>query len=234
MKAATVTVLGAALLASAPVQAVQVASGTGFFISKSGYILTNQHVVAGCDEVSIRGAVKPSQARVVKTDDEVDLALLKTKTIPPRVAHLRENNGYPIQAGDAVMVIGYPGRHGMTGQYKRVHSKVIDVTGPLGGDRWIQFEDSAQQGNSGGPLLDESGNVVGVIVGKTQTIRTNNRNGQQEVVGRSDVAINLSYVWDFLAGEGIQTKTMTSALQLNNGYLERMAKDSLVNIHCER
>lgn len=229
--------LTAFLLHAPTVQAeqYQVKSGTGFFISKSGYILTNHHVVAGCKSVMIRGAVPMTQAAVIKTDSEIDLALLKTTAIPPRVAVLRVEGGESLSVGDPLLLIGYPEEHGRTGIYDITPSKVISLQGPLGGDRWIQFEDAARQGNSGGPLLDGSGHVVGVVMGKSQLMRVNPINGQEEQVGKSDLAISLPYVWQFLQGVAVQPYTSTSGVaEYTRGYLEQQARDAIVNIHCRQ
>src|SRR5690606_22511743 len=69
---------------------------------------------------------------------------------------------------------------------------------PVDQEQWIQFDDSVQHGNSGGPLLDESGNVVGVVVGKMELYIPHGRNGRREVVQKSDVAINLHHLLRFL------------------------------------
>lgn len=206
-------------------------SGTGFFVSKAGHIITNEHVVRGCDTVRIRGAVEPTEAKVIKTDAAIDLALLKTRTTAPRVAPIRAGS-IPVRKGERLMVIGYPEDHARTGIYDVTQSRVIDMQGPLGGDQWVQFEDSARQGNSGGPLFDSSGNVIGVIMGKGQLMRTNPINGRTERISTSDLAINLPYLWNFIEGEGVYTVTQNSALQHGNGYLERMASETIVNIHC--
>jgi len=209
----------------------QVKSGTGFFISKAGHIITNEHVVRGCDTVRIRGAVSPTDATVVKTDSDIDLALLKTTTIAPRIAPIRSARNI-IRASEKLLVIGYPEKHGMTGEYKISHSRVKENRGPLGSDKWVQFEDSARQGNSGGPLLDGSGNVIGVVMGKAQLLRTNLVNGQQQKVGQTDLAISLPYLWKFIEGENLHTVTLDSSLQHGDRYLERMAAEYIVNIHC--
>lgn len=224
-------ILCSTLLFSTTAHAEYVKSGTGFFISKAGHIITNEHVVSGCDTVRIRGAVEATEARVIKVDADIDLALLKTSTIAPRVAPIRQA-GIPIRKGEKLLVIGYPEKHGQTGIYKVSHSKVKDTLGPMGSDKWLQFEDSARHGNSGGPLLDNSGNVIGIVMGKMQLTRTNLINGRVENMGNSDLAISLPYLWDFLEDENVYTVTMHSALQHGQGYLERMASEVIVNIHC--
>lgn len=214
-------------------ESYSISSGTGFFISKNGHIVTNEHVVHGCDTVTIRGAVQPGEARVIAVDADVDLALLETSLTPPRIAPIRFY-GNAIGAGDGVLVMGYPEERGITGEYSIVESEVMDVSGPLGQDKWLQFEDAARQGNSGGPLLDLSGNVVGVVVGKTVLTRTNLHNGQQELVQKSDVAISLPFLIRFLQDARVTYQPMYSGLQHSRAYIEQAAKDYIVNIHCRQ
>lgn len=223
--------LFAAILLPFQLSALYVKSGTGFFISKSGHIITNEHVVRGCNTVRIRGAANDQEARVIKTDSVTDLALIKSNAIPPRIAPIRGERD-AIRVGEKLLVIGYPEKHGQTGIYKMTHSRVKGQNGPLGSDQWVQFEDSARQGNSGGPLLDASGNVIGVITGKAEIIRTNLATGSQETIGNSDLAISLPYLWDFIKNENILTVTQNSSLQHGIGYLERRAAEYIVNIHC--
>jgi hypothetical protein len=168
---------------------------------------------------------------VIATDPEIDLALIRTKAIPPRYAPFRFY-GRALGAGDGLLVMGYPGDHGVTGKYKVVDSKVIATDGPMGQAQWLQFEDAAQHGNSGGPLLDLSGNVVGVIVGKATVTRTNMQNGRDEVVRESDIAISLPHVAEFLDDNRVHYWKMYSDLQHSRSYIEQNARNYIVNIHC--
>ncbi len=223
------------LLGSSAAMAItyNISSGTGFFVSKRGYIITNEHVVQGCDTVTIRGAVPPTEARVIAVDTDMDLALLASNATPAHIAHFRYNTDN-IKSGDDVLVIGYPEQHGISGNYKIVQSKIIDVVGPLGRNKWLQFMDSARQGNSGGPLLDLSGNVIGVIVGKATLTKTNLHNGRQEIVQESDIAINISFVTEFLNQNNINIVNIYSSLHHTRAYIEQMAKYYIVNIHCRQ
>jgi S1-C subfamily serine protease len=212
-------------------QAYHISSGTGFFVSKNGDIVTNAHVVQGCDTVEVRGAIAPNEARVVAVDREIDLALLKTGATPPRVASFR---GYGDQIGkdEQVLLIGYPEERGATGEYKVVTSQILDVQGPLGNTQWLQFADAARQGNSGGPLLDASGNVIGVITGKSTLSRRNPINGKDEVVQHSDVAITLDRLQQFLDNHQVYYTSLTSQIDQDIDYIEVSARDYVVNIHC--
>src|SRR5688572_3667165 len=77
----------------APANARKIKSGTGFFLSNVGHIVTNEHVVNGCTNVKIRGSVSSMNARVIGVDTERDLALLLADVRPRRIANLRENRG---------------------------------------------------------------------------------------------------------------------------------------------
>lgn len=214
-----------------PAPARKIKSGTGFFISNVGHVITNEHVVHGCDQVMIRGSVNKMKARVIGTDSEADLALILADVRPRRVASLRENKG-GMQVNDPVMVIGYPLDHGATGVYKVERSIILGLEGPQDEPYWIQFADAALQGNSGGPLLDSSGNVVGVIVGKTKLVRKG-ANGQDEVVKQSDVAISLPVLKDFLHKHQVYFQYARSSSYYSIDRVENIARDYIVNIHCD-
>ena len=74
----------------------------------------------------------------------------------------------PLRANDPVVIIGYPGESWRGHDPIVRSSTIIDMKGPTGEEKWVQFNDSAEQGNSGGPLLDSAGNVVGVVVAKSE------------------------------------------------------------------
>lgn len=205
-------------------------SGTGFFVSNRGFIVTNAHVVKGCKQVQVRGAVKASPAAVLATDEEYDLALVQTQAMAPAVAGISQAE-YRIRIGDQVTVIGYPLDHGVTGLYDVKQARVTDLKGPLDEPHWIQFSSAAQQGNSGGPLLDASGNVIGVVTGKAQKIVTG-PGGKTEVVGESDVAISLPVLKAFLDKHRVYYRDSRPGGRLSSGRIENKASNFIVNIHC--
>lgn len=211
-----------------------VSSGTGFFISNRGYIISNEHVVRGCDEVMIRGAVDETMAKVIATDATNDLALILAENIrPPKIASIRDS-GARVRVGDPVMLIGYPKEHGMTGQYRVNEATVLNLHGPMAEPRWIQFSDSAEQGNSGGPLLDASGNVIGVIAGKASLTEYDRRSGEETVIQKSDVAISLPVLEQFLGDNGVYYRSRDSSAYFDTSRVESQARNYVVNIHCNR
>src|SRR5512139_2008781 len=142
----------------------QTVSGTGFFISDQGYILTNNHVVEGTKEVNIVLSDGSQQKAVlVGTDQYSDIAVLKTDGKVPAVVVL--GNSDKMDPGESVIAIGSP-----LGDFKNtVTVGVISATGrsiDTGNgysiENLIQTDAAINQGNSGGPLVNLAGEVIGV------------------------------------------------------------------------
>lgn len=142
----------------------QTVSGSGFFISEDGYVLTNYHVVEGVKEVALVLSDGSQQnASLVGGDVYSDLALLKTDSQAPAVAKL--GNSDLLNPGETVIAIGSP-----LGDFKNtVTVGVISATGrAIDTGQGYQIEDLIQtdaainQGNSGGPLVNLAGEVIGI------------------------------------------------------------------------
>lgn len=209
----------------------QVFSGTGFFVSNRGHIITNAHVINGCNAVQIRGAVAPSMANLLASDPEHDLALLQTQAYPASIATLRNTAG-EIREGDEVMIMGYPLEHAISGTYDIAASAIVSASGPQGESGWLQFRSVSQQGNSGGPLLDTSGNVIGVVTGKAQLLRYNQLAAREELVREADIAITLETLKQFLQAHGVYYRQNDSHGFLSIQRIANQARDYIVNIHC--
>jgi serine protease Do len=210
-------------------------NGTGFYVSKEGHIVTNAHVIRQCiSKVQVHSAAVTSDAEIIARDDINDLALLKSTSYAPEVAQLRTTST-PLKIGEPVIVMGYAGIEGAGGTYSFIKSTLMDVQGPTGEPTWVQFADAAQKGNSGGPLLDESGHVIGVITGKTQLFKVDARaNVAPTQIGNSDVAINLATLTQFLEVARIRAQDSTSGLvQFSDNRLESTARNFIVQLKCE-
>jgi len=142
----------------------QTVSGSGFFISDQGYILTNNHVVEGTKEVNIiLSDGTEEKATLVGTDPYSDIAILKADGEVPAVASL--GNSDLLKSGESVIAIGSP-----LGNFKNtVTVGVVSATGrSIDTGQGYQVEDLIQtdaainQGNSGGPLVNLAGEVIGI------------------------------------------------------------------------
>jgi serine protease Do len=160
----------------------QTVSGTGFFITDEGYILTNTHVVEGTREVTIvLSDGTEQQASIVGTDIYSDIAVLKTDGNVSAVAKL--GNSDVLQPGESVIAIGSP-----LGNFKNtVTVGVVSATGrSIDTGNGYQIEDLIQtdaainHGNSGGPLVNLAGEVVGI---NTLVVRNTNSGDVAEGLG---------------------------------------------------
>ncbi len=135
--------------------------GSGFIIDPSGYIVTNNHVIEGADQISVTlNDGTTLLAKLIGRDEKTDLALLKVAPHKPLpFAHFGDSDSARI--GDWVIAIGNPFGLGSTVTAGIVSARNRDIeAGPY--DDFIQTDAPINRGNSGGPLFDMNGNVVGV------------------------------------------------------------------------
>lgn len=207
-------------------------SGTGFFIREDGMLLTNYHVVSQCKNFMVYGTVPESPAKVIAVDKDYDLALLKSEALPLGVAALNSEK-QPLHTGERVVVIGYPGQNWKTMELQTRETSILSTKGPLGEEKWLEFSDAAQKGNSGGPLLDNTGNVVGVVVAKGQLITVLPGNQAKQDVKGFDLAISLPVVRKFLAEHHITAHEADSGLYQSAASITDAARLFVVNVRCQ-
>lgn len=134
--------------------------GTGFVISADGYVVTNNHVVEGADEVVVKfNDGSELEAKVIGTDPKLDVALLKVKGSRLKAVDIGDSDG--LRVGDWVVAIGNPFGLGQT-----VTAGIVSAKGRVIGsgpyDDFIQTDAAINPGNSGGPLFNTEGEVVGI------------------------------------------------------------------------
>lgn len=132
-------------------------SGTGFFVSTSGEVLTNAHVVEGCRSLQVGG----TDAQVIAQQPDLDLALLRTG----RTSRAAVFAAAPARLNSDVTVIGFP-LSGILGGINVTRGAVSALNGLDHNLAQFQITAPVQPGNSGGPVLDSTGAVVGVVVSK--------------------------------------------------------------------
>ncbi len=136
------------------------ALGTGFILSPDGFIVTNNHVIEGADEIVVKlKSGKEYKARLIGTDDKLDVALLKIKAKGLQTVRLGDSDR--ARVGDWVVAIGNP-----FGLEQTVTAGIISAKGRVIGagpyDNFIQTDAAINPGNSGGPLFNTKGEVVGI------------------------------------------------------------------------
>ena len=171
-------------------------TGTGFFVSQNGHIVTNAHVADGCQTVR---ASPGGSLRKISTDEASDLALYVASEKPTSFVRLRGGRG--ARTGEPVVAVGFP-LSGVLSSDPIVTTGTISALSGLGNDRrQIQISAPVQPGNSGGPLLGEDGSVVGVVVGKLNALKL------AEVIGdipqNVNFAVSLGTLQSFLNANGV-------------------------------
>nr|WP_253944131.1 Do family serine endopeptidase [Pseudogemmobacter hezensis] len=136
------------------------ALGSGFVISEDGYIVTNDHVIKGADEITIEffgGEKLP--AKLVGTDPQTDIALLKVETDKP-LPFVSFGNSDLARVGDWVVAMGNPLGQGFSVSAGIVSARNRELSGTY--DDYLQTDAAINRGNSGGPLFNMDGQVIGV------------------------------------------------------------------------
>src|SRR5215213_1646370 len=142
------------------------ATGTGFVIDEQGHLVTNNHVVGDSPTVSIRFADESEeQGRVIGTDPSTDIALVQVDLTGHDVKPVQLGSSAGVEVGDSVYAIGNPFGLERTFTAGIVSAVNRDITAPNNFtiNDVIQTDAPVNPGNSGGPLLDAAGNVVGVV-----------------------------------------------------------------------
>jgi S1-C subfamily serine protease len=166
-KNGVVQVLATAVVSDNPFFGAQQARvlGSGFVIDKSGHVVTNYHVVEGASKVEIGFSGTEMSATVVGSDPSTDIAVLRIKHVEGRALRpLDLGNSDSVTVGDAVVAIGNPFGLERTVTAGIVSAMQREITAPNGFsiDRVIQTDAAINHGNSGGPLLNADGKVIGV------------------------------------------------------------------------
>lgn len=136
------------------------ASGSGFFITEDGYVITNEHVAGDGASVRLLTATGFISVKVVKVDEANDLALLKAEG---KFAALPVATSRSVKLGDTVAIVGFPNLNLQGFAPKFAREEIGSLSGPQSDERYFQISVPVQPGNSGAALVDEHGNVVGVV-----------------------------------------------------------------------
>jgi S1-C subfamily serine protease len=141
-----------------------VAGGTGFLFSSKDYVITNYHVVEGASSIRAKFTNgKTVEAMVVAKDPKNDIAILKLANAPPLSAtQIKLGDSSHARAGEKIFTIGYPASKIMGEKPKYSEGVINSMTGLKDDPTFFQVSVPIQPGNSGGPLFNERGEVIGI------------------------------------------------------------------------
>lgn len=206
-----------------------ISQGTGFVINQDGYIVTNSHVVANYNQCSyLPENQSRATAKIVRRDREMDLALLKADRSFKKFARLSNKDS---GKGQEVLAIGYPIQSYLASQ-QILTSGLISATAGLDNNSvHVQHTASIQPGNSGGPLFNYSGSIVGVNV---STINYKKLLTEKNILVQNiNFAIKSSSLKQFLDSAGVKYSTSISGSVLKPEVIAKDSEDFILKIECQ-
>ena len=199
-------------------------TGTGFFVTQSGHVLTNKHVVYGCASVVVARADGVNvPLRIIAQDPDHDLALLQQGSASGNAVTFRAVSS-PLRAGEPSISLGYPIRE-LLGSLIVTTGILSSLSGGRGDDAQFQMQTPIQPGNSGGPVFDESGLVIGVST--AQITRAGGRAVQNVNFGiKSEIARQ------FLESQGVRVETARPSTKLSPADITEQQQKSVLALTC--
>ena len=226
----------------------QSGTGSGFFVSKMGHVITNAHVVRGCNKVTIGdNANKQVSAEVINEDSSNDLALLKLSTLEMTSVDSKSliqklsiavvplaSKGLlraeDVRLGEKVLVAGYPFGDFFSTSIK-VTTGVVSSTRGAGDDSGqFQLDAAVQPGNSGGPIYDSGGNIVGVIISQLDKLKVAKAIGS--LPENVNFGIKASTVRQFLMSSGLPSKKAEQTEEKSTEQLAEIAQNQALMVRC--
>lgn len=205
----------------------QVSSGTAFAVAP-GLLVTNQHVVDRCGSIDIFATDGRHTGSIVDADAQIDLALLRVTGLKGATARLR--SPWNIRLGESVTVFGFP----LSGSLSSSGNFTTGVVSALRGLRdaagELQITAPVQPGNSGGPLMDASGLVIGVVQSKLNALRSAIVTG--DIPQNVNFAISLEVLADFLAKNEVTFRDTPISAPMDTARAAELAQSFTYRIEC--
>jgi S1-C subfamily serine protease len=206
-------------------------TGSGIIIDSAGGVLTNNHVVQQCKSITVNTpSSRPLVANVVAVDPKNDLALLKVAYAAPigEPAHFRSQSD-PAKLGESIGVIGFPLTGILSAEPKATFGQVNSVAGYNNDYTLLQISAPVQPGNSGGAVLDESAQVIGIVVSQASL-------AVAAIVGNVPQNVNFAIRGEiaqiFLAARGVRVLTSRKRQVLSTAAIAAEGIKSAVFIQC--
>jgi S1-C subfamily serine protease len=211
-----------------PVVGAQVSSGTAFAVAP-GLLITNGHVIAGCSSIEVVAADGRHTASIVDADHPLDLTLLRVNGLDEgTTARLRSPQN--IRLGESVMVFGFPLAGSLSSSGNFTSGIVSALRGLKDAAGEVQITAPVQLGNSGGPLMDASGLVIGVVQAKYDALRAAIATG--DIPQNVNFAISLHVLANFLARNGVSFRDGSLSVPLDTAQVAELAQSFTYRVVC--
>ncbi len=196
----------------------QGSSGTAFFINNKGNLLTNHHVVDKCKVLKINYFDKEYEAQLIAKDKTLDLALLKADVRPK--SHIKFSNYNPKKL-QKIYVAGYPFGKGLSDDLKISSGIISSLKGAEDNSNELQIDAAINHGNSGGPIVGEGGELIGIAVSGLA----------KEVSEGINFGIKSSAALNFLGANDIDPSRVNRS-SMNSDKLLKILEESTLYISC--
>ena len=217
-----------AVLAIMPCAKAQVSTGTAFSVAPQ-LLVTNHHVITGCSKLSVVTPEGRRAASVVSAEASIDLALLRVFGMRGAVASLRTPRS--VALGETISVFGFPLAGTLSSSGNFTGGLVSSLQGLRNAAGDIQITAPVQPGNSGGPVLDASGLVVGVVQSKLDAVRAAALTG--DMPQNVNFAVSLDVLADFLEMNQVPFRSSPRSASLDTAQIARMAQQFTYRVECE-
>jgi S1-C subfamily serine protease len=210
---------------------IKISTGSGIILNTSGDVLTNNHVVKGCKAVLIKGRnAAPVPARIDAIDPKNDLAIVKfdpAAAVGTPAVFRRESR--PAKLGESIGVIGYPLMGILSAEPKATFGQINSIAGFNNDYTLLQISAPVQPGNSGGPVLDGAGSVIGVVVSQASMALAAITGAVPQNV---NFAIRGEFAQIFLTAHGVKFSTSGSQRRLETDEVAALGQKSTVLVVC--
>jgi len=201
-------------------------SGTGFSITSSGHIVTNMHVIKDCDEVELSYKGKEITLQHVFSDPNNDLALLKGSFKPGKAFRLSRNDP---KLMEEIFVAGYPFGDTYSSPVKVTKGVISSVVGYENNLSEFQFDAAINVGNSGGPIFNSKGNILGVTVAGLDDIKVLKKTG--DIPQNANFGIKSSVVSNLFESNSIRLGQPNHGV-ISRSKLRHMVKSATYYLQC--
>ncbi len=204
--------------------------GTGFAVTPVGDLVTNAHVVSKCSTVTVKQGNLQFTGSVLFQDTVVDLAVIHVNPRPANMQFARLRQSPEAKPGDQVVAFGFPLQGALATDGNVTFGNISAMRGLKNDPNEIQISAPVQPGNSGGPLLDLSGNVIGVVSSKLDAMKALLATG--DFPQNVNFAIKASVVQAFLNAHGVPYKTAASSSRLEVADVAEQARSYTFSVEC--
>jgi S1-C subfamily serine protease len=203
-------------------------TGTGFAVAP-GHLVTNQHVVAGCQRVEVFSVDGRRSGVVLDTDESVDLALVRVTGLGGNLAKIRRPGS--LRLGEAAYAFGFPLSGLLSEGGNFTNGVVSGLRGLRDSANEFQITTPVQPGNSGGAVIDSAGHVIGVVVSKLNASEVARTTG--DIPQNVNFAVSLLALADFLGRNRISVQTVERLPAVDTVQLADLARAFTHRIVCQ-